>query len=136
MRVLGVTLNFFSLLRLKRRCCTFFTTLSVWVDHYSLSVMCTSRNLKLSPFSTAVWIWGCSLCCFLKSTIISLVLLMFSERLFSCHHTPRYTVYIICTVYIILFIFTAITNHRRTQGWSLSRRVGQKAKLKNLTSIK
>ena len=28
-------------------CCTFFTTLSVWADHFSLSVMCTPRNLKL-----------------------------------------------------------------------------------------
>ena len=30
--------NFFSLLRLKRRCCAFFTMLSVWVDHFSVSV--------------------------------------------------------------------------------------------------
>ena len=38
-----------------------FTTLSVWVDHVSLSVMCTPRNLKLSTFSTTVpsmWIGG------------------------------------------------------------------------------
>jgi hypothetical protein len=27
--------HFFSLLRLKMHCCTFFTTLSVWVDHFS-----------------------------------------------------------------------------------------------------
>ena len=58
----------------------------VWVDHFSLSVMCTPRNLKLFTFSTAVpsmWIVGCSLCSFLKSTIISFVLLTLSERLFS-----------------------------------------------------
>uniref|UniRef100_A0A8C7UPF1 Nitric oxide synthase n=1 Tax=Oncorhynchus mykiss TaxID=8022 RepID=A0A8C7UPF1_ONCMY len=74
--VFGDKPNFFSLLRLKRRCCAFFTTLSVWVDHFSLSVMCTPRN-----FSTTVpsmWIGGCSLCCFLKSTIISFVLLTLS----------------------------------------------------------
>ena len=61
-RVLGDKLNFFSLLRLKRCCCAFFTTLSVWVDHFSLSVICTLRNLKLSTFFTAVpsmWIGGC-----------------------------------------------------------------------------
>ena len=49
-----------------------FTTLSVWVDHFSLSVMCTPMNLKLSTFFTVVlsmWIGiGCSFCCFLKST--------------------------------------------------------------------
>jgi hypothetical protein len=30
------------------------TTLSVWVDHFRLSVMCTPRNLKLFTFSAAV----------------------------------------------------------------------------------
>uniref|UniRef100_A0A674END0 Uncharacterized protein n=1 Tax=Salmo trutta TaxID=8032 RepID=A0A674END0_SALTR len=58
------------LLRLKRRNCAFFTTLSVWVDHFRLSVMCMPRNLKLFTFSTVVpsmWTGGCSLCCFLKS---------------------------------------------------------------------
>ena len=56
--------NFFSLLRLKMRCCTFFTTLSVWVDQLILSVICTPRNLKLTTLSTTVpsmWIGGCSL---------------------------------------------------------------------------
>ena len=67
--------NFFSLLSLKRRCCAVFTMLAVWVDQLSLSVMCTPRNLKLTTLSTTVpsmsmWIGGCSLCCFLKSTII------------------------------------------------------------------
>ena len=58
-------------------CCAFFTTLSVWVDQFSLSVMCTPRNLKLTTLSITVpsmWIGGCSLCCLLKSTIISFVL--------------------------------------------------------------
>ena len=41
---MGVKTHFFSLLRLKRRCCA-FTTLYVWVDYFSLSVMCTLRNL-------------------------------------------------------------------------------------------
>ena len=31
--------------------CDFFTTLSVWVDHFSLSVMCTPRNLTLSTLN-------------------------------------------------------------------------------------
>ena len=26
------------------RCCALFTTLSVWMDHFRLSVMCTPRN--------------------------------------------------------------------------------------------
>ena len=37
------------------------STLSVWVDHFSLSVMCTPRNLKLSNFSNPVpsmWVRG------------------------------------------------------------------------------
>ena len=51
--VFGDKPNFFSLLRLKRCYCAFFTTLSVWVDNFSLSVMCTPRNLKPSTFSTA-----------------------------------------------------------------------------------
>ena len=38
--IFGDKPNFFSLLMLKRRCCAFFTTLSVWVDHFSLSVRC------------------------------------------------------------------------------------------------
>jgi hypothetical protein len=46
-RVLGDKPNFIRFLRLKRHCCFFFTTLSVWVDHFRLSVMCTLRNLKL-----------------------------------------------------------------------------------------
>ena len=53
-QVLGDKPNFFCLLRLKRRCCSFFTTLSVWVDHFKSSEMCTPRNLKLSTCSTAV----------------------------------------------------------------------------------
>ena len=60
--VFGDKSNFFSLLRLKRHYCAFFTTLSVWVDYFSLSVICTPRNLKLSTFSTTVpsmWIRGC-----------------------------------------------------------------------------
>ena len=48
--VFGDKPNFVSLLRLKRRCCAFFTTLSVWVDHFSLSVMCTLRNLTFHIF--------------------------------------------------------------------------------------
>jgi hypothetical protein len=36
------------------RCCAFFTMLSVWLDHFSWSMMCTLRNLKLSTFSTTV----------------------------------------------------------------------------------
>ena len=86
MRVFGDKLKFFSLLRLKRRCCAFFITLSVWVDQFSWSVVCTLRILKLPTFSTTVplmWIGGCYLCCFLKSTIISFVLLTLSVRLFS-----------------------------------------------------
>ena len=67
-RVVGDTPQFFSLLRVKRFCCTFFTTLSVWVVSTAVSLM---------------WIGRCSLCCFLKSTIISFVLLMLSESLFS-----------------------------------------------------
>jgi hypothetical protein len=34
-------------------------------------------------------IGGYSRCCFLKSRVISFVLLTLSERLFSWHHTPR-----------------------------------------------
>ena len=48
---------------------------------FSLSKMCTSRKLKFSTFSTAVlpmWIKECSLCCFLKSTVIFYALLMLS----------------------------------------------------------
>ena len=44
-RVLGDKPNFLSLLRLKRHCYAFFTKLSVWVDHFCLSVLCTPRNL-------------------------------------------------------------------------------------------
>ena len=54
LRVLRAKPNLFSLLRLKRRCCSFFTTLSVWLDHFRSSVMCTQRNLKLFTFSNAV----------------------------------------------------------------------------------
>ena len=46
MRVLGDKTHFFSLLRLKRRCSVFFTTLSVRVDHFSLSVMLYAEELK------------------------------------------------------------------------------------------
>ena len=35
MKVLGDKPNFFSLLRLKRRCCAFFNTLSVWMEHFN-----------------------------------------------------------------------------------------------------
>ena len=73
--------NFFSLLRLKRRCCAFSTTLSVWVDRDVYA-----RKIKLYTFSTPVplmWIRGCSLCCFLKSTIISFVFFILNVRLFS-----------------------------------------------------
>ena len=74
-------LNFFSLLRLKRRYCAFFMTLSVWVEQFSLSVMCTSRNLTfhLLHYCPVDVDRGC----FLKSTIISFVLLTLSVRLFS-----------------------------------------------------
>jgi hypothetical protein len=57
--------NFFSLFRLERRYCVFFTTLSVWRDHFRSSVMCKPRNLKLFTLSTAVpsmWMWAGSLC--------------------------------------------------------------------------
>ena len=60
-RVFGDKPHFFSLLRLKRGCCAFFTTLSVWVYQFSLSVICTQRNFKLSTFYTTVssmWIGG------------------------------------------------------------------------------
>ena len=84
-RVLGAKPNFFSLLRVKMRCCAFFTTLSVWVDQFSLSVMCTQRNLTYYPlhYCPVDVDRGCSLCCFLKSTVISFVLLTLSVRLFS-----------------------------------------------------
>ena len=45
-RVLGAKPNFFSLLRLKRRSCAFFTTLPVWVDHFRSSVMCTCNGCE------------------------------------------------------------------------------------------
>jgi hypothetical protein len=64
-----------------------FNTLSVWVDHFSLSVMCMPRNLKLSTFSTAV---------------LSVLPLLFPEvhnqllcfvyvewEVFSWHNTPK-----------------------------------------------
>ena len=43
--VFGDNPNFLNLLRLKRRCCAFFTMLAVWVDHFSLSMLCKPRNL-------------------------------------------------------------------------------------------
>ena len=58
-------------------------------DHVSVSVMCKPRNLKLSTISTdgplmemGVWLP----LDFLKSTMISLVLLVLSERLLLSHH--------------------------------------------------
>jgi hypothetical protein len=50
--------NVFTLLRLKKRCCAYFTILSVWVEHFRLSVMCTLRNVKLfSLFNTVPSMW-------------------------------------------------------------------------------
>ena len=59
----------------------------MWVDQFSLSVMCTPRNLKLTTLSTTVpsmWIGVCSLCCFLKAIISTFVL-----RLLSWYHSAR-----------------------------------------------
>jgi hypothetical protein len=59
-KVLGAKPNFFSLLRLKRGCCAFFTIPSVWVDYVCLSVMCTLRNFNFppSPLGSRLWIRG------------------------------------------------------------------------------
>jgi hypothetical protein len=65
-RVLGAKPNLFSLLRLK-------VHHTVWEGVPFQIVRDVLRNLKLFTFSTAVlsmWIGACSLCCFLKSTII------------------------------------------------------------------
>ena len=61
-----------------------------WVlrDHVSVCVICRPRNLKLLTMSTdeplmCMGVWVCL--DFLKSTMISLVLLMFRERLLLSH---------------------------------------------------
>ena len=46
--------NLYSLLRVKQCCCALFTTVLVCLDHDSLFVMWTPRNLKLSTRSTSV----------------------------------------------------------------------------------
>ena len=60
------------------------STLSVWVDHFQFVREVNAE--ELSTFSTTVpsmWIGVWSLCCFLKSTIISIVLLTLIVRLLS-----------------------------------------------------
>ena len=84
--------NIFSLLRENRFCGTLFMTVLVCLDHVSLLVMWTPRNLKLnllhySPVDENGGVLGPLFP--VVHTIISLVLITLMERLLSWHHPAR-----------------------------------------------
>ena len=72
--------------------CPLHMTVLVFLDHDSLLVMWTPRNLKLSTCSIAApskRMGACSVVFFLLSTIISYVLIKLRESLLSWYHTVR-----------------------------------------------
>ena len=99
--------NLFSLLQGKRCCHALFTTVLVCLDHDSLLVMWTPRNMKLSTSSTSapsMLMGACSALLFLQSMISSFVFLTLRESLFPLLNILQLSTYfiVLCTLCCIL----------------------------------